>query len=174
MRDIEFKVLSELMNDSRRSDRALAKAIGASQPTVTRTRKRLEREGYVQEYTIIPNFTKLGYVLLALTFFKYEQSFDEEKVEKAKKILQEAFHKGPFEIIMAERGIGCGYNAVMISIHRDYTSYSELMNWAKQFGFTKLAKTESFLVNLSDKVHYRSLTFSTLAKRLATQHTKEE
>jgi DNA-binding Lrp family transcriptional regulator len=36
MREIELKVLSELMKNSRVSDRELAKKIGSSQPTVTR------------------------------------------------------------------------------------------------------------------------------------------
>jgi DNA-binding Lrp family transcriptional regulator len=36
MKDIELKLISELMLDSRRSDRELAKVLGVSQPTVSR------------------------------------------------------------------------------------------------------------------------------------------
>jgi DNA-binding Lrp family transcriptional regulator len=48
------------MKNSRKSDRQLARAIGTSQPTVTRIRSRLEKEGYIKEYTMIPDFGKLG------------------------------------------------------------------------------------------------------------------
>jgi DNA-binding Lrp family transcriptional regulator len=57
------------MKDSRRSDRELAKAIGSSQPTVSRMIKKLESEGTIKEYTMIPDFHKLGFEILAITFF---------------------------------------------------------------------------------------------------------
>lgn len=50
MKKVELKVLSELMKNSKISDRELAKTIGVSQPTVTRARTRLEKNGYIQEY----------------------------------------------------------------------------------------------------------------------------
>jgi DNA-binding Lrp family transcriptional regulator len=168
VKEIERKLLSELMKSSRTNDGKLAKAIGTSQPTATKMRRKLEKEGYIREYTVIPDFRKLGYEILAVTFFKYEKPFDAEKIKKAKEILSESFEKGPFEIIMAERGMGCGYNAIMISIHRDYKSFIDLTNWAQQFVSLELAEIESFLIDLNDEVHYRSLTFSSLAKHLLT------
>jgi DNA-binding Lrp family transcriptional regulator len=65
MKKIEWMLLSELMKNSKQSDRELAKKIGASQPTVTRTRTRLEKEGYIKEYTIIPDFSKFGFELMS-------------------------------------------------------------------------------------------------------------
>jgi DNA-binding Lrp family transcriptional regulator len=41
MKELEGKWLSELLKNSRRSDRELAKAIGVSQPTTTRLRTKL-------------------------------------------------------------------------------------------------------------------------------------
>ena len=59
MKEIKWKLLSELMKNSHRSDKELARVIGCSQPTVTRTRRRLEKEGCIREYTVIPDFHKL-------------------------------------------------------------------------------------------------------------------
>jgi len=98
----------------------------------------------------------------------------QKKNAKAKRILSEAFKKGPFEIIMAERGMGCGYNAIMISIHRDYKSFTELTDWVQQFYELELDEIESFLVNLAGEVHYRPLTFSSLAKHLQTPKEMKE
>jgi len=173
MREIEWKVLSELMRNAKLSDRDVARKIGSSQPTVTRARRKLEKEGYIREYTVIPNFRKLGYEILAVTLFKYKKRFDAEKIRKAKKILGESFKEGPFEIIMAERGLGGGYNAIMMSIHRNYESFMELMSWAQQFYDLELDEFESFLVNLAGEVRYQPLTFSFLAKHLLTIKEKE-
>lgn len=174
MKKDEWKLLSELMKNSRRSDRKLAKVIGRSQPTVTRTRRKLEGENYIREYTIIPNFKKLGYKIMAITFFKYKKRFDPEKIQKAREILSESFKKGPFEIIMAERGMGCGFNAIMISVHRDYNSFVELTNWAQQFYSLELGEIDSFFIDLDDKVRYLPLTFSALAKHLLVLAEKKE
>ncbi|MGA2309647.1 MAG: winged helix-turn-helix transcriptional regulator [Candidatus Bathyarchaeia archaeon] len=70
LKDTEAALISELISNSRRSDRELARAIGVSQPTVSRIIKRLEREGVVNEYTMIPDFRKLGYNLCAFIFLK--------------------------------------------------------------------------------------------------------
>ena len=76
MKDIEVKVLAELMRNSRISDRELAKAIGVSQPTITRTRTKLESEGIIEEYTLIPDFKKLGYELMAFLFMGKQETMD--------------------------------------------------------------------------------------------------
>ena len=174
MREIDRKVLAKLMRNSRLSDRELAKQIGSSQPTVTRARNKLEKQGYIREYTVLPNFKQLGYEIMAITVFRYKKRFDTEKIEKAKKILNETFEKGPFEIILAERGMGCGFNAVMISVHKDYNSLMQLTNWALQFYELELGEIENFVVDLIDKVRYRPLTFSSLAKHVLTEAEKKE
>jgi DNA-binding Lrp family transcriptional regulator len=67
MKDTELKLISELMKNSRRSDRELAKVIDSTQPTVTRMRRKLEKSGIIKEYTMIPDFNKLGYKLCSIT-----------------------------------------------------------------------------------------------------------
>lgn len=166
MKEIELKILSELIKNSRRSDRELARDIGSSQPTISRIRKRLEKKGYIKEYTMIPDYEKLGYEILAITLLTYKKRFDQPKIKKAKKILVEAFRKGPYEIIMAERAMGVGYNAVLISIHQNYASFTEFTNWVQQFYELELDNFDSILINLAEEVHYKSLTFSSVAKHL--------
>ena len=45
-----MKILYELIKNSNRSDHKLSKVIGISQPTVTRLRNQLEKEGYIQAF----------------------------------------------------------------------------------------------------------------------------
>jgi len=173
MREIERKLLSELMKNSRRTDRELAKVIGSSQPTVTRTRNKLEKEGYIREYTMIPDFRKLGYELLTLIFVKLRKGLDREGVDEAMKIAQEGLPETSFAVVMMERGRGLGYEGVIVSLHEDYVCHVRFMNRLRQFAFLDISTIESFLISLDDEVHYRPLTFAFLANHL-TRKTKEK
>ncbi len=156
------------MKNSCRSDRELAKAIGTSQPTVSRLKRRLLEEGYLQEFTVIPNFQKLGYHLLALTFFTWNKAVDESRYEEARKSAMEKAPHVASNVILIERGIGLKYDSFMISLHKDYTSYTELLDEVKKNPYLNAEALGTFIVNLDDKIHYRALTFSTLAKHLLT------
>jgi DNA-binding Lrp family transcriptional regulator len=173
MKTLELRLISELMKDSHVSDRKLAKRLGTSQPTVSRLRSRLEEEGYIKEYTIIPDFNKLGYKIMALTFVRLKATITSKVVEEARKVAAESLKTGPYEIVMLERGIGCASHGVVISYHRNYTSYKKLRKWLEQFAFLDIDRIDSFLIDLNDKVRYRPLTFKALAQDLLTPEKEE-
>jgi DNA-binding Lrp family transcriptional regulator len=174
MKDIELKLIAELMKNSRRSDRELAKAIGISQPTVSRTIRKLEKEGYLGQYTLIPNLSRLGYRILAITFVKVRQTITPEEREKARGLAKEVLKKGPYEIVMGERGIGLGCDGVFLSYHESYAEYAKLKEWFRQFEFLEVGSTGSYLVDLEDKVRYRPLDFTPLAYHLVMKKEKEK
>lgn len=164
LKEVELRLVSELMKSSRRSDRELARVMNVSQPTVTRVRQRLEKQGLIKEYTMIPDFTKLGCSLLVLNLVKLKQSLTAEQTEKARDEARRSLQENHDEIIMLERGIGSGkYDGVFLSIHKDYSSYLAMLSWLRNFDFLEVSSIESFVVNLDDKIHYRSLTLSTVA-----------
>jgi DNA-binding Lrp family transcriptional regulator len=173
MKKVELKLISELMKNSRRSDRDLAGAIGVSQPTVTRIRNKLEKEGYIREYTMIPDFSKLGYKIMAITF-ALSRFLEKEEAERAGKTLADSVKDKQFEFIMLERGDGLGFDGVVISLHEDYASYLKVLEWLRQFDFLEVKRINSFLINLEDNVRYRPLTFSTLAKLIRLQTERKE
>ena len=173
MKKVELKLISELMKNSRQSDRNLAKVIGVSQPTVTRIRNKLEKEGYIREYTMIPDFSKLGYKIMAITF-ALSRVLEKEEAERAGKTLADSVKDKQFEFIMLERGDGLGFDGVIISLHEDYASYLKVSEWLRQFDFLEVKRINSFLINLEDNVRYRPLTFSTLAKLIRSQAERKE
>ena len=173
MKDIERRLVSELMKNCRRSDRELAKVLGVSQPTVTRTLHKLEKEGIIKEYTAVPDFRKLGYTLLAVTFVKLKRHLSKDELEKAKKSGKEGA-KENLNFIMLERGMGMGYDGVFLSFHTDYSSFTEHMKWLAQFDYLEVSDVQSFLIDLEDEIRYRSLTFSTLTKHILTLQTKQK
>jgi DNA-binding Lrp family transcriptional regulator len=173
LKDVELKLISELMKNSRRSDRDLARVIGVSQPTVSRIRSGLEKEEIIKEYTMIPDFSKLGYKIMAITF-ALSRFLTREEAEKARKALADGVKDKQFEFIMLERGRGLGFDGVVISLHKDYSSYLKVLEWLRQFDFLEMEKVDSFLINLDDEVRYRPLTLSSLAKQVLLLGRKEE
>lgn len=152
MKTVELKILSELVKNSRRSDREIARAIGISQPTATRIRTKLEKEKVIREYTMIPDFRKLGFQILAITFLSVQKEPDSHEFEKS------------FEnVLMIERGLGLKYSHVVVSLHESYSSYAEFEKRFKQNSW-KVTDSASFLVNLNDESGF--LSFSALADHM--------
>jgi len=168
LKEIERRLVSELMKNSHRSDRELAKALAVSQPTVTRVRAKLEKEGVIKEYTILPDFRKIGYSLMAITLVKLKPSLISEIAEKARETARESLRKEFQEVFMLESGIGSSYDGSLLSLHEDYESYLDLKRRLVQFDFLNVSETQSFLIDLNDEIHYRPLTFAMLAKHLLT------
>jgi len=146
-------LLLELLKDSKRSDREIAKVLGVSQPTVSRMRWRLEEEGWIKDFTIIPDFVEMGYEIMAISFFKLKA--DEESVEKAKKV---AMAKP--NIIFASSGEGMGKNGVMLSLHKNYTDFCNFLSNLRLEGRDYLQDYNTMLISLREKaVKPLSLTY---------------
>jgi len=173
MKTIELKLISELMKSSRRSDRELAKVIGVSQPTVSRMISRLQKEGVIREYTMIPDFNKLGYKILALTFVKLKKTLSQEEFEKVREVTKQKVMESSYAIVMLERGLGLGYDGVIMAFYKDYSEHLEHVKVLHRYPFLDLYGMESFLISLEDKLHYRPLTLSALAKSQLETKRKE-
>lgn len=174
IRDFELRVFHELLKDSKRSDREIAKLFHVSQPTVTRTRAKLEKAGYIKQYTLMPDFLKLGYKIMAITFVKLRGTIGPEEREKARTLAKDILKTGPYEIVMGERGMGLGFDGVFVSYHESFSDYAKLKRWFEQFTFLEIDRIESFIMDLEDSVHYRPLDFSSLALNLIMKREKKE
>jgi DNA-binding Lrp family transcriptional regulator len=137
-----MSLLFELLKDSKRSDRELAKVLGVSQPTVTRLRSRLVKEGMIREFTVIPDFVKMGYEIMAISCVKKRKAITEME-EKA----TEWMKKYP-NIIFAARAEGMGKNGVMISLHKSYTDFSNFVAEQLQYWGEDVVDHDTMLVSL--------------------------
>ena len=149
-----MQLLKELLKNSKRSDRDLAKILGVSQPTLTRMRRRLEKDNYILDYTAIPNMTKLGFEIVAFTFFNIDR-FDPKTGDLDTAIGEQA-HKWvghSNKVIFAAGGEGLhGKNCMMVSVHRDFTEYTDFVSDLRGQWTLKIKEMESFLVSLKAKV----------------------
>ena len=113
LKPIDYEILWELVKNSRRSDRELAKVLGISQPTVTRRRTVLEKE-LIDGYTAIPKWEKLGYEILAITFVKIKSQIASKKEYEITRKKGLDWLMGQPNIIMAGACRGPGADSFMI------------------------------------------------------------
>jgi len=168
MKELELKLISELMKNSRRSDRELARVLGSSQPTITRTRTKLEKKGLIREYTMIPNFEGLGFEIMAVTLFKWLTSHDDQEFAKVMEAGTEMHREKGLPVFMVIRGLGSNSDFVIISLHESYSAYQKYLDDIKTLPFSRARfEITNVLVNLKDGSEYRRLTFISLAEYLS-------
>lgn len=141
MKPTVTKLLSELLKDSRKSDRALSRSLGVSQPTVSRLRNKLMRSGLIQEFTIIPDFAKLGYEFFAVSCAKFRVRAN--FMEKARKWLE----RYP-NVILFAKAEGMGKNQVCVSLHKSYTDYSRFASETQEYWGDDIEDYATLLVSL--------------------------
>jgi DNA-binding Lrp family transcriptional regulator len=142
-----------------------------SQPTVTRTRNKIEKEGFIREYTIIPDFAKLGYQMASITFAKLKETPSEKTIEDIGRQAAEMEKKNPSPTITSMRGIGCDADYVSVAFHKTYAEYTQYMRYIRQYPQVKVDEIKSFVIDLLDEGHFRYLTLSVFADYLL--RTKE-
>jgi DNA-binding Lrp family transcriptional regulator len=166
LKDVELRLISELMKGSRRSDRELARALKVSQPTVSRIRTRLEKEGIIKEYTMIPDLGKLGIEIVAVTFGlwsteKINEYSESVRIEKAKQFIS----KHP-NVVFASSGIGLGMGRMIVSVHKTYSDYVEFIREMRAEWAGLLTNIESFIISVSVDAMPKQFTLSKLMEYL--------
>jgi DNA-binding Lrp family transcriptional regulator len=136
------KLVVELLRNSKASDRALAKKLGVSQPTVTRTRSNMEREKLIRSYTIMPDWRKLGFEIFALTFVKMDPKVMSAEVIGKVKDYALKFHNSFF----ASTGEGLGMTGVIMSLHKDYRDYSQKLSLFRRDWGQYMENIQSFVM----------------------------
>jgi DNA-binding Lrp family transcriptional regulator len=160
LKDVYRRLLFEMMVNSRRSDRELGKILRVSQPTVTRARNYLESNGFVSEYTLIPDFAKIGFELVAITFFRMRQNISGGKYAEIREKSKSFIVAHP-NIILALGGEGMGCAGIFVSFHRNFADFTKFMRDLK----TETTDTEvvgNFLSSLEQANALRHLTFKPL------------
>ena len=158
-KELPQKLLRELLKNSKKSDKDLATVLKVSQPTITRARHKLEKGGMIKDYTIIPNFKKMGFEILAINFVKIRpETLSAETNEQARQFTA----KFP-NTIFASRGEGMGMAGVSISFYRNYTEYHNMMNKLKIEWKDLIDDVQSFIVAIGEGEY----------KRFSLKHLKD-
>ena len=134
------------------SDRDLARLMQTSQPTITRARHILKKEEYIRSYTVVPDFAKLGYMIMAFIFGKLHPHLQSTEAEKLVKQASEWVNKRPNVIYTADgQGLG-GKDIILVSLHRDYQDYVKFIHsYAFEWGQI-VSEFETFIVSLKSEL----------------------
>lgn len=149
------KLLFELIKNSKRSDRDLAKTLNISQPTVTRLRKTLEREA-IEQYTVIPDLSYMGFEIAAFTF------------ARTKELVHPLWDKGKKwsntqpNVIFVSTGQGMGEDAIIVSIHRDYADFVKFYQIFRRDWGEELQNFSTFLISIKGSVVMKPFSFNYL------------
>ena len=141
VKETMYRLLFELTKNSKRSDREISKTLHVSQPTITRMRKQLEKTGFIQEYTVIPNLAKINLEIVALTFMNVRR--EHETYAPCLKWVEE----NP-NVLVAAGGDGLNRNCMMVSVHENYTHFSEFMAEFRSKWGAHVSDIGSFLVSV--------------------------
>ena len=140
-----IKLLFELIKNSKRSDRDLAKILGISQPTVTRLRNVLEKEA-VAQYTAIPNLSYIGFDIVAFIF-----SSTKELVHPLWDKAREWAKEQP-NIVFVSTGQGIDADALIVSVHKDYADFCKFYHIFRRDWGKYLEDFKVFLISISGSV----------------------
>lgn len=150
-----FKLLFELIKNSKRSDRDLAKILGISQPSVTRLRKVLEKEA-IRQYTIIPNISYLGFDLIALTLFR------------SKELVHPLFDEGQKwaeqqpNVLYAGTGQGIDSDGLIVSMHKNYADFVKYYQIFRRDWGKYLQDFKIFLISERGSIKMKNFSFNYL------------
>lgn len=143
----KLKLLFELIKNSRRSDLVLGKKLNLSQTTITKRRTNLEKEGYVKQYTVIPNLEKMGYEIVSFIFQTWNSAPNAETIQQGKEWL-----KNQNSIVFAALGEGSASNLIM-SIHKNYMDFSLFLLKFREAVHPVFGDLQYFVVDIKDGVN---------------------
>jgi alpha-acetolactate decarboxylase len=121
----------------------------------------------------VPDFGKLGFQIMSVTFTKLKEHISEDDIEKRRKVIHEKQNENPDAYILGMGGMGLGADRVIITYHEDYSSYAKFIEKIKSNPLIKVEEVKSFLVNLATGSHYSGLTLSEVANYLVRNKEKE-
>jgi DNA-binding Lrp family transcriptional regulator len=154
-----IKLLKALLENSKRSDRELAKVVKASQPTVTRNRKLLSK--YIRSYTIVPELGKIGYEILSFTFAK-ARTYDQKTVDIRLPAVKDWF-MNQHNVLFVSDGEGLGKDFAVVSIHKDYSRYANFMRECNLNFPDIMSDFQSFVVSLKTGLTMKPFDLAYLA-----------
>ena len=120
-------------------------------------------QGVIQGFTIIPDFVKIGYEIMAITFIKAMGIFTKKDYADIRSQGLEWLKNEP-AIIMGGACEGMGMNSFIISLHKSYSAYNQFMLKLRLEMGDFIDEVQSVLVDLRAKERLKPLHLKYLAE----------
>jgi DNA-binding Lrp family transcriptional regulator len=161
LKSLDYKLLIELMKNSKRSDREMARVLGSSQPTITRKRARLEKD-FIDGYTVLPKWRNIGFRIVAFTFVKSNIEYIEPEKRKTSLNKLRKWFAEQSNVIVAIQGRGMGWDGIIVSVHTDYLDFAEWTRKHNSECSEFLLEAQSFISDLNPATFVKPLSFKFL------------
>jgi DNA-binding Lrp family transcriptional regulator len=141
--DKKEQLIKELTINARQSDRELARQLKTTQPTISKLRKKLEKERIIEQYTIIPNLSKMDIELVAFITIKWHDYNEKELLEKFR-----TFLKLDKNVLFSAPGEGFDNKTkIIMTFHKDYKDYELFLRKIRAEYKDMLENMDSFLIS---------------------------
>lgn len=118
----DLKVLFALMAMSGKSDREIAKTLKMSNSSLSRKRKKLEKAGYIKDYMVMPDFSKMGLNVIVFSFCSTSDLVPPENQKYVKELVKNL----PELLCLFEDHDAQGTNWFGVTVHKDYDEFVDL------------------------------------------------
>ena len=163
LRPLDYKLLWELMKNSHRSDRQLARVLKTSQPTVSRRRAKLEKE-VIEGYTMVPKWEKIGIQIIAFTFITSKATYAKYKEKQAAISKARGWLMKNPNVLFSAAGQGLGWAGVTISVHKNYSDFMEFRRMHDSELGDIVDKAQTFIVGTNPVSTMKPFHLKYLAK----------
>ncbi len=120
--------------------------------------------GVIKEYTMIPDFNKLGYDLMSFTCVKMKQGLNSEEEKEFHKYVSKFEKEHPHAELISVKGIGLNKDYAFVSFFKDFSTYCEINRLSRAVPYSDINEAQSFLVDLRDTGLRKVLSMSSIAK----------
>ncbi len=146
MNKLAKSLLKELTSNSKQSDREISKKLKITQPTISRQRKKLEKEGIIEKYTLIPNLEKLDIEFVTFITLQWK---DYSKTKELKKFNH--FLKYDKRVLFSAPGEGFeDKTKIIMTFHKNYHSYELFLREIRANWKDDVESMDAFLVSTSN------------------------
>ena len=89
-----------------------------------------------------------------------------EEMTKFQDMHEKVLEKNPNAVMFIKRGMGLGYDAIIISLHPDYAACDKFRNFIRQGMSERLTAVDTFLVNIEEEQDSLPFSFKLLSTQL--------
>jgi hypothetical protein len=107
----------------------------------------------------------VGYHILAANFLKLDHNSTLPPLDASS---FKAFSGGSDAVLSFRRGLGMGFDAVIVSVHQDFQACDKFRNHIRKSMAQSILDLDTFLVDLDGEKDSLPLTFSLLADKIQT------
>jgi DNA-binding Lrp family transcriptional regulator len=134
---------------------------------------KLEKEGVIREYTMIPDFGKLGFQLMSLVTTKELEMIKKNETPEAWRAAREAAKRAPVPFLFVLSTKPSEADTTACALHESYPDYTTYVKGVKANPLVHMESVKGFIAKTDLKEHFIPLTLSVVAnyieKKMATR-----